>query len=382
LPAIAGALLAAAGLQAEDAQGRLQLRVLSTSREAMLQSGTVRIRARASPPVRVRVTARLGPTALVRPRVVRLRPRARTVRLRLSRAGREALESCRWRRIRVRARRVGHRQRRSATRWVRCATAPATTPSPSPLCPGCPALPLPASPSGVPMPAGDLPGWRQVFTDDFRGTAVNARKWGRYHGQPGGDPGGWWEPSHVEAGGGVARLRSYRDPRYGNRWVSGGMSSARALTRRYGRYDVRFRMDPGYGISSILLLWPTADHWPPEIDFAENGGRNTVRDRMSATLHYGQNGVDDRIVQRQVIGDFSRWHTMGVEWTPGRLVYTLDGTPWATLEHPGVPNEAMELDAQTQAGTEGDFWAPAPNATTPAEVDMEIDWVVAYAPAG
>ena len=175
------------------------------------------------------------------------------------------------------------------------------------------------------MPTGDLPGWRQVFTDDFPGAGVDKRKWGLYSGQPAGDPGGWWDPSHVEAGGGVARLRTYRDPRFGDRWVSGGMSSARGLTQLYGKYDVRFRMDAGYGIASIVLLWPTADHWPPEIDFAENGGRTTVRDRMSATLHYGE---DDRIVQETVYGDFTRWHTMGVEWTPGRLVYTLDGRPW------------------------------------------------------
>jgi hypothetical protein len=39
----------------------------------------------------------------------------------------------------------------------------------------------------------------------------------------------------------------------------------------------------------------------------------------------------------------------------------------------------MELDAQAQAGMEGDEWMPAPDATTPDEVDMELDWVVAYA---
>jgi beta-glucanase (GH16 family) len=229
------------------------------------------------------------------------------------------------------------------------------------------------------MPTGDLPGWRQVFADDFTGNAIDDRKWGLYEGQPAGDPGGWWEPSHVEVGDGVVKLRSYRDPRFGNRWVSGGMSSARALTQRYGKYEVRFRVDAGYGIAAALLLWPTADHWPPEIDFAEHGGENRVRRHMTATLHQGE---DDRTIQRTVEADFTCWHTMGVEWTPGRLVYTLDGRPWATVDDPGVPDEAMELDAQTQAGTEGDIWNPAPDEGTPGEVDMEIDWAVAYAMAG
>jgi beta-glucanase (GH16 family) len=249
---------------------------------------------------------------------------------------------------------------------------PVATPSADPV-----PTPPPVGPSGVPIPRGDLPGWRQVFTDDFDGTALDTGKWGTYTGQPAGDPGGWWDPSHVVVGGGRAALTSFRDPAFDSRWVSGGMSNARGLTQTYGRYDVRFRLDPGFGITAALLLWPVADHWPPEIDFAEDGGMQPTRDQMTATLHYGE---DDRIVQHTVSADFTQWHTMGVEWTPGRLVYTLDGAPWAELSHEGVPDEPMELAAQTQAGTEGDEWMPAPDETTPDVVDMEIDWVVAYAP--
>jgi beta-glucanase (GH16 family) len=226
------------------------------------------------------------------------------------------------------------------------------------------------------MPTGDLPRWRQVFSDDFSGTAVDATKWGLYEGQPAGDPGGWWDPSHVVVNGGIVTLQSYRDPRWGGRWVSGGMSSSRGLRQMYGKYEVRFRMDAGYGIASVLLLWPVADHWPPEIDFAENGGMGATRDRMTATLHYGE---DDRIIQRTVSADFTEWHTIGVEWTLGELVYTLDGRRWATVADANVPSEPMELDAQAQ--TAGDVWNPAPDATTPPQVDMAIDWAVAYAPA-
>jgi licheninase len=96
---------------------------------------------------------------------------------------------------------------------------------------------------------------------------------------------------------------------------------------------------------------------------------------MSATLHYGPS--NDQI-QRTVHANFSRWHVMGVEWRPGRLTYTLDGRRWASVRSPHVPDEAMEMDMQTQAGTCGDRWAPCPDGHTPARVDMEVDWVVAY----
>jgi hypothetical protein len=70
---------------------------------------------------------------------------------------------------------------------------------------------------------------------------------------------------------------------------------------------------------------------------------------------------------------------MGVEWTPRRLVYTLDGRAWAALRSRHVPSERMELDIQTQAGTCGDRFAPCPGRSTPRRVDMQVDWVKAYA---
>lgn len=226
------------------------------------------------------------------------------------------------------------------------------------------------------LPARDLPGWHRVFADDFRGTSLDLRKWGAYEGQPGGDPGGWWDPSHVVVRHGVAALETYRDPRFANRWVSGGMSSAQGLRQTYGKYLVRFRVDRGAGVAAILLLWPSFDDTSrAEIDFAENGGGD--RGHMSATLHYD---AGTRQLQRAVRADFTDWHTVGVEWTPGRVAYTLDGRRWAVVSSRGVPEIPMELDAQTQAGTCGDRYQPCPDASTPRRVTMQIDWVAAYRP--
>jgi beta-glucanase (GH16 family) len=220
--------------------------------------------------------------------------------------------------------------------------------------------------------------WRLSFSDNFT-RGINDSSWGLYSGQPGGDPGGWWDPSHVVARAGIVHLQTYLDPRFDNRWVSGGMSNSHALKQTYGKYLVRFRATPGYGVSNVLLLWPVADHWPPEVDFAEDGGTTGGRPSMSATLHYG---VDNNQIQRSVSADFTRWHIMGVEWTPGKLVYTLDGRNWATVVSPFVPDEPMEFAIQAQAGTCGDVYTPCPNATTPPLVDLQVDWVTAYAYVG
>lgn len=223
--------------------------------------------------------------------------------------------------------------------------------------------------------AGNRAHWHRVFVDEFT-HGLEPSKWGRYTGQPGGDPGGWWEPSHVVVKRGVLRLETYRDSHHDGRWVSGGLSSSRALKQTYGKYEVRFRMTPGTGVAGVVLLWPVRNVWPPEIDFAEDGGQTNDRRSMSATLHYGN---EDRQIQRTVHADFTRWHTIGVEWTPGRLVYTLDRRRWAAIRSPHVPDQPMELDLQTQAGTCGDPHAPCPDSSTPSRVTMQIDRVVAYA---
>lgn len=228
----------------------------------------------------------------------------------------------------------------------------------------------------APGPSGRPPEWRRVLFDGFGGGRLDRRIWSAYQGQPGGDPGGWWEPSHVVVRNGVLSLDTYRDPALRDRWVSGGVSSARGLEQRYGRYLVRFRMGDGTGVAGVLLLWPKASHWPPEVDFAETGGERPQRSEMTATLHYAPG---DQTIARTVHGDFTRWHVMGVEWTPRWLVYTLDGHVWATVHSRHVPSEPMELDIQSQAGTCGVSYAPCPDASTPARVGLQVDWVAAYA---
>ena len=216
--------------------------------------------------------------------------------------------------------------------------------------------------------------WKQVFVDDFSQGVDNSR-WLKYSGQPGGDPGGWWDPSHVTVTNGVLNLETYRDTRFGGRWVSGGVSSSPALRQRYGKYVVRFRMDAGMGVLGVLLLWPSSNIWPPEIDFAETGGTDDRRDKISATLHHG---ADDQQIPRILRGDFTQWHTAGVEWTPGRLVYTLDGRRWGSVRGQYVPDLPMELDIQAQAGTCGNRYAPCPGLTTPGHVNLQVDRVAAY----
>ncbi|HET9691985.1 MAG TPA: glycoside hydrolase family 16 protein [Acidimicrobiales bacterium] len=242
--------------------------------------------------------------------------------------------------------------------------------------------------SGAPMPVGDLPGWHQTFADDFTGTALDPTLWGNpFAGEPGGDPAAWWDPSQVTVGGGLLTLSTTytSGAPNGAHWVSGGISLRDSRAQAYGKYELRMRGDAAYGVADIAMLWPVSG-WPPEIDFYEDGWSAAgTRTGTSATVHW--DGANYTFQVRQGTIDFTHWHTVGVEWTPGSIVYTVDGAPWATVTTTSiatagspdaanaVPSSPMVLHLQSQA-LQG--WA---GSQTPGRSAMQVDWVVGYSPA-
>jgi beta-glucanase (GH16 family) len=228
-------------------------------------------------------------------------------------------------------------------------------------------------------PIGDIPGWRRGFAGSFRTGSLDTNKWFAYSRQPGGDPAGWWDPSHVVVADCVLTLKGFRDPAAKpGLFVTGGVGMQSWHAQTFGKYLVRMRVDKGDGISAIALLWPTGNTWPPEIDFYEdNGGPRT---EMRSTLHCGANGDNRCQVEKVLTGyDSSQWHTYGVEWTPGKLVYTVDDTEWATVTGSGVPSRPMFLAVQTQSLVCSPR-VTCVNSSTPGEVNLQLDWIVTYSP--
>jgi beta-glucanase (GH16 family) len=236
-------------------------------------------------------------------------------------------------------------------------------------------------PSGEAMPVGDLPGWRQVFTDDFNGTSLGSC-WYTYNGVIPSSPTSMWAPSHVSVSGGEAMLSTYQDSAFGGTWTAGGMSSAPCLQQEYGKYEVRFRMDQAPGVKYAILLWPSTKPWPcgGEIDFGEDQGGD--RNYSTLTDNYcNASGQHVFLPQDKVYADFSQWHTIGVEWTHDKLVWTLDGKTIATVNSDKVPADDMQLDIQAEANTNCSIsWYTCVDAATPPVVHTDIDWVAAWAP--
>lgn len=172
----------------------------------------------------------------------------------------------------------------------------------------------------------------------------------------------------------MLELVAHNQSPYG--YVGGGVSLNRDQT--YGRWVVRFRADAGAGSSAIMLLWP-AGRWPDdgEIDVAEIDAAD--RRGTGEFLHTGaQNSIIGHAVPASA--DFTQWHTMAVDWLPDHITFWLDGKAQWTVRRasrginyiPSTPfHLALQLDAGCDTGCK-------PNARTPAQVVMQVDWVQVF----
>jgi beta-glucanase (GH16 family) len=199
--------------------------------------------------------------------------------------------------------------------------------------------------------------WDLTFRDDFRGRRLDRRHWAVYSG---GDRRS--ENAFVRNGKLVLRTKRTRSG-----WTAAGVSNSRACKLTYGRYVIRARMDKGYGVRAAALLWPTGGVWPPEVDFFEVDAVDAHRRTNKLTNHYG---ATNQMTHREYKGDLTRWHRIGVIWTPRALRFTFDGRVMRAIRH-HVPQRDMWLGLQSAIGG----ISARAGARTPSVVDFEVDWV-------
>lgn len=137
------------------------------------------------------------------------------------------------------------------------------------------------------------------------------------------------------------------------------------LPRIYGDFRVRLKVDAAKRIHVVALLWPASGAWSREVDFFEQGEMFADRQGAAQTLHWPNfkadgvtlNVTDDGSMkaapdhnQKRTTyeGDFTRWQTVGVKWTPGKLSYYAPGQR-VTIRNEAVPDIPMRLHLQVAA---------------------------------
>jgi beta-glucanase (GH16 family) len=241
------------------------------------------------------------------------------------------------------------------------------------------ALPPPSPPpTAVPTPlldharssgsrrTADRDQWRLVFSDDFGSPRLDPSVWNRYN-SVGGFGNGWRRPQAITVEDGKLRITARGD-------VSGGMNHEHSQT--YGRWEFRARTDKGRGRGSAILLWP--DSLDKEADGELDMMEVPREDRSQAhfVIHYSP---QNKLAGNKVNGDFSQWHTFAMDWLPNRITWYVDGVKqFETVDKNVIPKVPMHMTIQLDMGP-FEEWIPAPDATTPREVSLEVDWVRVYA---
>jgi hypothetical protein len=210
-----------------------------------------------------------------------------------------------------------------------------------------------------------VPGYTLAYCTDFTGTKL-PRGWDKFAGVPSGDAGGYFEPSHVVVHNGILQIDTYKDPKHGGVWATGGVCAC-GRPRTYGAIFVRSR-SVGFGPDDVELLWPVANKWPPEVDFNES---SRLPWSSTWTVHYAS---DDKTFGHSALVNLLGWHTWGVFWTPHSLTFTVDGFIWGLVtERSAVPQSAMTLDIQSQS-----YCGVAPECPT-SPSSLQVDWVEEFA---
>ncbi|WP_169978133.1 glycoside hydrolase family 16 protein [Microbispora sp. H10836] len=196
----------------------------------------------------------------------------------------------------------------------------------------------------------------------------------------GASTGGWGAPALVEDFGGEA-LR-----------LGGGgqeVNLSAASVQRYGRWEIRVRAEEG---ALPVALLRSAGSGAPEYGDAQYteyaGSRYDIPDSPQADgaraedAEIGVTGIGDAGGRRaefsvrqgreraraEMAADFTQWHTIAVDWLPGRVTFWLDGRQVWNYTGPYVPrSEGMGLVLRNGASGGGTVY---------------VDWVRIYRAPG
>jgi beta-glucanase (GH16 family) len=242
------------------------------------------------------------------------------------------------------------------------------------------------------LPTGSSGGANLVFGDEFDGTALNAANWHTCS---------WWSSTtcsietnnelelytknNVSVANGMLKLQARRENavawngktyNYTSGMISSGGRSGSipaGFTFRYGYTEARVKVPAGQGLWPAFWTLPSDYSWPPEIDVMEILGHTPTVTEMH--YHYLDGAGAHQGPGKAWTGpDFSAgWHTFGVDWQPGALVWYVDGVErWRFTDASAITAKPQYLLLNLAVGGN---WPGSPNASTPFPSDYLVDYV-------
>jgi beta-glucanase (GH16 family) len=237
----------------------------------------------------------------------------------------------------------------------------------------------------VPSSPPDLTQAALTFQDEFDGTAVDSSKWNiisRNIFYPG--VLNAHNPDMVSVENGYLKIDLRPIPYLSMKYSGGEIDTRNKFNQQYGYFEARIKMPGGGGVHPAWWLWPQSDRWPPEIDIVELKGNEPTSAYM--TVHWSENGIvrahpeqvdftGDHFAEAAFEGpDFTQdFHVFGLEWTPDRLVWYIDGVERHRITE-RVPHEPFMLEVDLAF----DRYGGPVDASTIFPVSMLVDYVRVY----
>ncbi len=224
--------------------------------------------------------------------------------------------------------------------------------------------------------AGNLPGWRSVFSEGFD-KAAPLGTFNSTYTNFGDYPYGWKDTSKhgtyhtartTSVGGGMLNVDMHYDASLGKYLVAALLPHMQ--TMRFGRFDIRMRAQAGAGYKVVPLLWPDSDQWPSggEVDFPE-----TDLDGSSpqAFAHFAQSSGGQNVFKSGA--NLARFTTYTTIWRNGLLRFLVNGHQIGKSTY-AVPTTPMHWVMQMETAVHDS--APP----TDSHGRVQVDWIKAYAP--
>lgn len=251
-------------------------------------------------------------------------------------------------------------------------------------------------------PSGGVPRRaRLIWTDEFRGRAGASPKSARWQVIYGGNGFGNNELQYYTRrssnlaldGRGrlvITALRGLYRGRDGvtRSYTAGAIQTKGRFNVMYGKLEARIQIPQGKGLWPAF--WAVGGNvnrvgWPRsgEIDMMENVGNPfTIYGSIHGPQRGRPNGYGISARKRASRSLARAFHVYGVTWTPNKLVFTLDGHPYATDTRATlgggqrwVFNHPFFLILNLAVGGN---WPGAPDASTSFPARMLVDWVRVY----
>jgi len=234
--------------------------------------------------------------------------------------------------------------------------------------------------------------WRLIWSDEFSGPAnspPNASKWLHDLG------GGGWGNRELEVytdrpqnafqdGKGHLIIRAIRTEE--GRYTSSRLKTKGSFAFTYGKVEARIRIPYGQGVwPAFWMLGADFDdkHWPAcgEIDVLENIGKEPLL--VHGTVHgpgySGGKGISFAYKSQASDRFADRFHVYSVDWSPNRIVFSVDGHRYGEVTPSGLPpgskwvfDHPFFILLNMAVGGE---WPGYPDSSSVFPQSMLVDWI-------